>query len=121
MLQCVVSAPLAAPELQLDGLSTGTDAVCQGSLPRSSYTTTEEYEMCDCCKPCTPDGRFTVQVETGVPDKAYTIGLTEYGLPELVITGLHSDLPPSSSTAGASTCWTRIRCCRVSSSTGDRS
>ena len=48
--------------------------------------------MSDCCDPCMPDARFTVQVETAVPVKAYTIRLIEHGLPELVVVGLHADL-----------------------------
>ena len=48
--------------------------------------------MYDGCDPWAPDVRFTVHVETDVPEKAYTIGLTEHGLPELVITGLRADL-----------------------------
>ena len=48
--------------------------------------------MCDCCRPVPPDGRFTVHVDTEDPTRSSTIGLTEHGLPELVVIGLHADL-----------------------------
>ena len=52
--------------------------------------------MCQSCdRPEATDDRFSVQAVSGsrsVAELSYTVGLTEHGVPELLVTGLRPDL-----------------------------